>query len=182
MVVVAYGRSFPRSSGHPARGCVNVHASSFRNSGERHRLRGRSWRRNPDGCNHYAYGCRYGYGADPADGSNDVAESDTLGTLHDRLARMGRTCWWRPSTDWKRARSPRSRRTPLCHLRPENSKRGGTNKLANAGSSAFQPRASIRPWPGAFTVWVGRLLKLFSAEDFGRRCREAPARWLKLRL
>jgi methionyl-tRNA formyltransferase len=172
LVVVAYGRLLPeRLLQLPALGTVNVHASllpKYRGAApipwaliEGERVTGVTT-------------MLLDSGMDTGDmllsREVPIGAEDTGGSLHDRLAEVGASLLMDTLArlaDGSLRRRPQdhSRATYAPIIHPEDCR---VNWQEEAGRVSRRIRA-LDPWPGAFTLWQGKRLKLFS-------CRALPSR------
>lgn len=166
IVVAAFGQILrPEVLGLPPHGCLNVHASLLP------RYRGAA----PIPAAILAGDDETGVSLmlmDPgldtgpilAQAETPIGPRDTTGTLTGRLARMGATLLIETLPAWLQGRIvPRPQdeaSTTYCH--PLQKEDGRLDWSRSAGYLDRQVRA-CDPWPGAFTIWQGRRLKILRA-------------------
>ncbi|MDI6755456.1 MAG: methionyl-tRNA formyltransferase [Thermodesulfobacteriota bacterium] len=164
IVVVAYGQILPPTVlSIPPRGCVNVHASLLP------KYRGAA----PINWAILNGETRTGVTTMYMDAGMDtgplllsaetlIEMEDTAGTLHDRLSRMGAQLLLETLDGLEKDLIiPRPQDPSLATYAPKINK--DTTQI-NWNTPARQLANFLRafdPWPGAFTYWDGRLLKLF---------------------
>ncbi len=177
MVVVAYGQILsPAVLAIPPRGCVNVHASllpKFRGAAPIARaiLEGET----RTGVTTMLMDPGMDTGPILLTAETSVEESDTQGTLHDRLARMGARLLGQTLEGWEKGTLPPIPQDPsLATYAPKIQKEEGRINWQTPARPLFNLVRAFDPWPGAFTVWAGRILKLFQPRPLEEEAKEAP--------
>lgn len=177
MVVVAYGQILsPAVLAIPPRGCVNVHASllpKFRGAAPIARaiLEGET----RTGVTTMLMDPGMDTGPILLTAETSVEESDTQGTLHDRLARMGARLLGQTLEGWEKGTLPPIPQDPsLATYAPKIQKEEGRINWQTPARQLFNLVRAFDPWPGAFTVWAGRILKLFQPRPLAEEAKEAP--------
>jgi len=177
MVVVAYGQILsPAVLAIPPRGCVNVHASllpKFRGAAPIARavLAGE----NRTGVTTMLMDAGMDTGPILLTAQTDVEESDTLGTLHDRLARMGAHLLVQTLEGLEKGTLTALPQDPsLATYAPKIQREEGQINWLTPARQLFNLVRAFDPWPGAFTVWAGRILKLFQPRILAAEAKEAP--------
>ena len=177
MVVVAYGQILsPAVLAIPPRGCVNVHASllpKFRGAAPIARaiLEGET----RTGVTTMLMDPGMDTGPILLTAETSVEESDTQGTLHDRLARMGARLLGQTLEGWEKGTLPPIPQDPsLATYAPKIQKEEGRINWQTPARRLFNLVRAFDPWPGAFTVWAGRILKLFQPRLLEEEAKEPP--------
>ncbi len=177
MVVVAYGQILsPAVLAIPPRGCVNVHASllpKFRGAAPIARaiLEGET----RTGVTTMLMDAGMDTGPILLTAETSVEESDTQGTLHDRLARMGARLLGQTLEGWEKGTlTPIPQDPSLATYAPKIQKEEGRINWQTPARQLFNLVRAFDPWPGAFTVWAGRILKLFQPRPLEEEAKEAP--------
>jgi methionyl-tRNA formyltransferase len=167
IVVIAFGQILPPAVlSLPRWGCVNVHASllpEYRGAAPIHRavINGET---------------RTGVTTMLMDKGLDtgdillqeilpIQESDTTGALHDRLAGMGakllvKTLYLLTGGKLVPQSQDHSRATYAHPLLPEDE----VIRWDSPARNIFNHVRGMNPWPGAFTFWEGKLLKIWQVE------------------
>jgi len=168
-VVAAYGQILPASLLEtPRHGCINVHASllpCYRGAAPI-----QSAIMNGDGETGITI-MQMDEGMDTGDilyqASIPIYDHDTSASLHDRLAEVGAEALLHTLGLVRAAAlTPRKQDDEEATVAPMLKKEHG---LLDWSMSAEQIHAHVRgvfPWPGAFTTWNGRTLKVFPFERF----------------
>lgn len=166
MVVAAYGLILPQAALDLARfGCLNVHASLL----PRHRgaapvagalLAGDA----VTGTTIMLMDAGMDTGPMLAQASLPILPADTRATLMDRLAAQGAALLPTTLRRWLRGEiTPQPQDHAQATLtRPLTKTQGQIAWHQTAGQIERQVQA-LQPWPGAFTLWQGRLLKINAA-------------------
>ena len=177
MVVVAYGQILsPAVLAIPPRGCVNVHASllpKFRGAAPIARaiLGGET----KTGVTTMLMDAGMDTGPIFLMAETNVEESDTLGTLHDRLAGMGAHLLLQTLGELEKGTlTPLPQNPSLATYAPKIQKEEGRVNWQRPAIQLFNLVRAFDPWPGAFTVWAGRNLKLFQPKPLEEATKEAP--------
>ena len=177
MAVVAYGQILsPAVLAIPLRGCMNVHASllpKFR--GAAPIARAIQEGETKTGVTTMLMDAGMDTGPILLTAETDVEESDTLGTLHDRLARMGAHLLLQTLEELEKGTlTPLPQDPSLATYAPKIQKEEGRINWARPARQLFNLVRAFDPWPGAFTVWAGRNLKLFQPRPVEEEAKEAP--------
>ena len=177
MVVVAYGQILsPPVLAIPPRGCMNVHASllpKFRGAAPIARaiLEGEI----RTGVTTMLMDAGMDTGPILLRAETNLEESDTLGTLHDRLARMGAHLLLQTLEELENGRlTPLPQDPLLATYAPKIQKEEGRINWERPAPQLFNLVRAFDPWPGAFTVWAGRNLKLFQPRPLEEEAKEPP--------
>ena len=165
-IVAAFGQILPqRVLDIPPRGSLNIHASLLP------RWRGaapmQAAIRNGDQCSGISIMLmEAGLDSGPvlAQQAVPLARDETAQSLHDRLAELGAEMLLATLPDWLAGRIEAQKQdealvTPAPQLRKQD---GLIDWSLTAESIERQVRA-YTPWPGSFTVWDGRQLKILEA-------------------
>jgi len=177
MVVVAYGQILsPAVLAIPPRGCVNVHASllpKYRGAAPIARaiLAGET----KTGVTTILMAPGMDTGPVLLTAKTNIEESDTMGTLHDRLARMGAHLLVQTLEGLeKRTLTPLPQDPSQATYAPKIQKEEGRINWQTPARHLFNLLRAFDPWPGAFTIWAGRILKLFQPSPLEEEAKEAP--------
>ena len=177
MVVVAYGQILsPAVLAVPPRGCVNVHASllpKFRGAAPIARaILGGETR---TGVTTMLMDAGMDTGPILLTAETSVEESDTQGTLHDRLARMGARLLGQTLEGLEKGTLTALPQDPsLATYAPKIQREEGRINWQTPARQLCNLLRAFDPWPGAFTVWAARILKLFQPRLLETEAREAP--------
>ncbi|MFZ5626725.1 MAG: methionyl-tRNA formyltransferase [Bacillota bacterium] len=166
IVVVAYGQILPEKILQlPPLGCINVHASLLP------RYRGAA----PI---HWAIingeqetGITTMYMSRELDAGDmilkakvPITDTDTFGTLHDRLATLGAELLVRTLIQIEQGQAPRE---PQDHSRatyaPMLNRETERINWGAGGQQIVNLIRGLNPWPGAYTLWEGNPLKIWQA-------------------
>jgi methionyl-tRNA formyltransferase len=177
MVVVAYGQILsPAVLAIPRRGCVNVHASllpKFRGAAPIARaiLEGET----KTGVTTMLMDAGMDTGPILLTAETSVEESDTLGTLHDRLAGMGAHLLLQTLEELEKGTlTPLPQDPSRATYAPKIEKEEGCINWQRPARQLFNLVRAFDPWPGAFTVWAGRNLKLFQPRSLEEEFKGPP--------
>ncbi|MBU2546903.1 MAG: methionyl-tRNA formyltransferase [Proteobacteria bacterium] len=167
MVLVAYGGLLPRSLlDVPPRGTLNVHPSllpAYRGPAPINRAI-------INGDKHTGVTTILldeGMDTGPLILSREtvIGERETAGALHDRLARLGAELLIESIAGLKAGTvSPRPQPEEGVSLAPKLSKSDGLMDWTRPAEELARLIRGLDPWPGAYTLFRGRYLKLFGAE------------------
>jgi methionyl-tRNA formyltransferase len=164
IVVVAYGQILsPSILTIPQRGCVNVHASLLP------KYRGAApipWAllngETRTGVTTMLMDAGMDTGPILLSAATPIHEEDTAGTLHDRLSRMGADLLLPTLTGLENGEiTPRPQDPSQATYAPKIVKEAARIRWDQAAIVLFNLLRAFDPWPGAFTFWQGRMLKLF---------------------
>jgi len=180
IVVVAYGQILSSSVlSIPPRGCVNVHASLLP------QYRGAApitWAilngETRTGVSTMFLDAGMDTGPILLTAETPIEQEDTAGTLHDRLSRMGADLLRKTLDGLEKGQiTPRSQDHSQATYAPKIDKEAGRINWDHPARELFNFLRAFDPWPGAFTFWKGRMLKLFRPrfpEEMEKDVREAP--------
>ena len=177
MVVVAYGQILsPAVLAIPPRGCVNVHASLLpKYRGAAPIARAIMAGETRTGVTTMFMDPGMDTGAILRTAETNIEDSDTMGTLHDRLARMGaRLLVQTLDVLAKGIITPLPQEHSQATYAPKIQKEEGRIHWETAARQLFNLLRAFDPWPGAFTFWAGRVLKLFRPSLLEEEVKEAP--------
>lgn len=165
MVVVAYGQILsPSVLAIPPLGCINVHASllpKYRGAAPIARavLEGES----KTGVVTMFMDAGMDTGPVLLIEETPIFLEDTAGTLHERLSRMGADLLLRTLLDLEKGTLiPHPQDPSQASLAPKITKEEGRIPWDAPVRKLLNLLRAFDPWPGAFTVWAGRTMKLFS--------------------
>ncbi|MBX6395909.1 MAG: methionyl-tRNA formyltransferase [Alicyclobacillaceae bacterium] len=100
-----------------------------------------------------------------------VGEDDDTGSLHDRLARLGAERLQAVLPKWLRGElSPQEQDERLATYAPVITREEERVDWAQSARAVYNRIRAMHPWPGAFTVFRGKVLKLWKsrvAEETG---------------
>jgi methionyl-tRNA formyltransferase len=163
IIVAAFGQILPRETlDLPAHGCLNVHASLLPR-----------WR----GASPIAAAIREGdaetgvtimlmeegldTGAIVAARATPISPTETTGALTDRLADLGAALLRETLPTWLAgAITPTPQDDARATMTRPLSKQDGRLDWSKPASELARLARSVTPWPGAFTTWQGKLLKI----------------------
>jgi len=164
MVVVAYGQILSAAVlAIPRRGCVNVHGSLL----PKYRGAAPIARAVQRGETHTGITTMF---MDPGMDTGpillaertEISEEDTAGSLHDRLSRIGAALLLRTLEGLETNTLPPH---PQDHSQathaPKIEKEEAGIRWDSPARRIFNQIRAFDPWPGAFTLWSGRVLKVF---------------------
>ena len=165
MVVVAYGLILPQAVlDIPRLGCINSHASLLpRWRGAAPIQRAVEAGDAESGVTVMQMEAGLDTGPMLLKVSTPISAADTGGSLHDRLAALGRKRWSKPSPAWPPAPCmARSGRRP-GHLRAQAEQGRGTPRLEPSGRRTGAPGPRLHPWPVCHTSLADAPLKVLGA-------------------
>lgn len=177
IVVVAYGKILPAEILYlPPLGCINVHASilpKYRGSAPIH------WSI-INGERETGITTMYmNEGMDTGDmiltAATTIGNNDTVGELHDRLAVLGAKLLAETVTLIEQGQAPRTPQNEAEATYAPMLKR--EHELINWQQSAKKLHNQIRgmnPWPGTYTTWQGKVLKIWRAEVLTQHTDQRP--------
>ncbi len=91
-----------------------------------------------------------------------IREEDTASTLHDRLSRMGADLLLPTLAGLENGEiPPRTQDSSHATYAPKIVKESARIRWDQEAIALFNMLRAFDPWPGAFTFWQGRMLKLF---------------------
>jgi methionyl-tRNA formyltransferase len=177
MVVAAYGQILSASVlAVPPRGCVNVHGSilpKYRGAAPivRAILRGES----RTGITTMLMDPGMDTGPILLAEETEIGEEDTAGTLHDRLARIGaRLLLLTLDGLEKNTLAPKPQDHSQATLAPKIERKEAHILWGAPARQIFNQIRAFDPWPGAYTSWEGRTIKLFRPRLVEAEGTEAP--------
>jgi methionyl-tRNA formyltransferase len=177
IVVVAYGQILTSSVlSIPPRGCVNVHASllpKYRGAAPIARaILGGETR---TGVTTMFMDRGMDTGPILLTEETEIGDSDTMGTLHDRLSGMGAHLLVRTFDGLEKGTiTPRPQDSSQATYAPKIEKEEGRINWDTPARQLFNLLRAFDPWPGAFTLWADRTLKLFLPKLVEGEAMEAP--------
>jgi methionyl-tRNA formyltransferase len=105
----------------------------------------------------------------------DIQELDTMGTLHDRLSWMGARLLVRTLDGLSMGTiTPRPQDHSQATYASKIGKEEGHINWNAPAQQLFNLLRAFDPWPGAFTSWAGRTLKLFLPSPSNEKILERP--------
>jgi len=177
MVVVAYGQILsPSVLAIPPLGCINVHASllpKYRGAAPIARavLEGES----KTGVVTMFMDAGMDTGPLLLREETPISLEDTTGTLHERLSKMGADLLLKTLQDLERGTlTPQPQDDSQASLAPKITKEEGRIRWESPAGRLSNLLRAFDPWPGAFTAWTGRTIKLFSPVLTGSGTQERP--------
>ena len=177
MVVVAYGQILSKAVlSVPPRGAINVHGSllpKFRGAAPivRAILAGES----RTGVTTMFLDEGMDTGPMLLRGETEIGPEDTAGTLHDRLAQMGAELLMKTLGDLEKGTlSLRPQDAAQATYAPKIAKEEEEIHWERPAREVFNLIRGFDPWPGAFTAWSGKRIKLFRAALSPRDSAEIP--------
>ena len=173
MVVAAFGQILPPAVLRvPRYGCLNVHASllpAYRGAAPIHRaiINGEK----ETGITIIMMDESLDTGDILLQEALPIADEDTAGTLHDRLAQLGAQMLVKAL---ELLVMGRLQRRPQDHARatyaPLLSQKDESIKWDASARAIFNQVRGLNPWPGAATIWKGRFLKIWRVEVAQSEC------------
>ena len=165
-VVAAFGLILPqRVLDIPARGCLNVHASLLPRwrgaapiqaairAGDTH-----------SGVSLMLMDAGLDSGPVLAQRAVPLAPDETASGLHDRLAHLGADLLVENLPRWLEGRlRPKAQDETLVTLAPQLRKADGEIDWSQPAEAIERQIRAFTPWPGSFTAWEGRQLKILQA-------------------
>jgi methionyl-tRNA formyltransferase len=164
MVVVAYGQILSAAAlAVPPKGCVNVHGSllpQYRGAAPIARaILGGETR---TGVTTMFLDPGMDTGPILLAEETEIGEEDTAGTLHDRLSLMGAGLLLRTLEGLERnSLTPRAQDSSQATYAPKIEKEEARIDWTAPARQLFNLLRAFDPWPGAFTTWKDRKIKLF---------------------
>jgi methionyl-tRNA formyltransferase len=175
--VVAYGQILsPSVLSIPPRGCVNVHASllpKYRGAAPIARaILGGETR---TGVTTMFMDSGMDTGPILLTEVNDIENLDTTGTLHDRLSWIGAHLLVRTLEGLEKGTiTPQPQDSSQATYAPKIEKEEGRIAWDTPAWQLFKLLRAFDPQPGAFTLFTGKILKLFRPQIVEEEVREAP--------
>jgi methionyl-tRNA formyltransferase len=164
MVVAAYGQILSADLlAVPPRGCVNVHGSLLpKYRGAAPIVRAILGGENRTGITTMFMDPGMDTGPILLTEETEIGEEDTAGTLHDRLARIGARLLLLTLEGLEQsALAPQPQDHSRATLAPKIEKEEARILWDAPARQVFNQIRAFDPWPGAFTSWTGRTLKVF---------------------
>jgi methionyl-tRNA formyltransferase len=177
MVVVAYGKilSAPVLA-VPPRGCVYVHGSLLpRSRGAAPIVRALLGGETRTGITTMFMDPGMDTGPILLTEETEIGDEDTAGTLHDRLARVGARLLLRTLEGLEtNTLTPKPQDHSQATLAPKIEKEEARIRWSAPARQTFNQIRAFDPWPGAFTLLAGRILKLFRPRLIEGGAQEPP--------
>lgn len=179
MVVVAYGQILPKSIlDIPKQGAINVHASLLP------KYRGASpiaWAILKGEKRTGVTTIKMDEGMDTGDillqKAIAIGEMENFESLHNRLALLGAEILMETLERMKKGDlTPIPQNHSEATFAPSFKKEDGRIDWKREAKEIDRQVRALNPWPGTFTEWKGRLLKIFSGEVRQGKSKEEPGR------
>ena len=164
MIVVAYGQILSAAVlAIPPRGCVNVHGSLLpKYRGAAPIARAIQGGENQTGITTMLMDPGMDTGPILLTERTEITEEDTSGSLHDRLSRIGASLLLRTLEGLEmNTLTPQPQDHSQATYAPKIEKEEAGIRWDSPARQVFNLIRAFDPWPGAFTLWSGRMLKLF---------------------
>jgi methionyl-tRNA formyltransferase len=177
MVVVAYGQILSASVlAVPPRGCVNVHGSILpKYRGAAPIVRSILGGETRTGITTMFMDPGMDTGPILLTEETEIGEEDTAGTLHDRLAQIGARLLLLTLDGLERnTLEPKPQDHSQATLAPKVEKEEAHILWDTPARQIFNQIRAFDPWPGAYTSWAGRTVKLFRPRLMEAEGKEAP--------
>jgi methionyl-tRNA formyltransferase len=177
MVVVAYGQILPASVlSIPPRGCINVHGSLLpQYRGAAPIVRAILGGETRTGVTTMFMDPGMDTGPTLLTEETEIGEEDTAGTLHDSLSRIGAALLLRTLEGLeKNSLFPQPQDHSKATYAAKIEKEEALIKWNTPVRQIFNLIRAFDPWPGAFTTWGGRTLKLFRPLYREKETKEQP--------
>lgn len=177
MVVVAYGQILSAAVlAVPPRGCVNVHGSLLpKYRGAAPIVRSILGGETRTGITTMFMDPGMDTGPILLTEETEVGEEDTAGTLHDRLAQIGaRLLLLTLDGLEQNTLKPKPQDHSQATLAPKVEKEEAHILWGAPARQIFNQIRAFDPWPGAYTTWAGRTVKLFRPRLMEAGGKEAP--------
>jgi len=177
IVVVAYGQILSqRVLDIPEEGCINVHASLLP------KYRGAApinWAVIRGEKNTGVTTMLMDSGLDTGDilqqRSLSIGSEETAGELHDRLAALGADTLADTVNRWKdRSILPQKQNQAEATYAPQLTKEQGRIDWQNPAEAIHNQVRGMNPWPGAYTLLDGKILRIHRARQLAQEAQEAP--------
>jgi methionyl-tRNA formyltransferase len=177
IVVVAYGQILsPAVLSIPPRGCVNVHGSilpKFRGAAPIARALMAGEKKT--GVTTMLLDPGMDTGPILNVEETEITSDDNLQTLHDRLARIGARLLLKTIAGLEAGTlSPHPQDNDQATYAPKISREEGRINWETAGQTIDGLIRAFDPWPGAYTTWKGKAIKLFCPSILPGRPSEPP--------
>ncbi len=177
MVVVAYGQILSAAVlAIPPRGCVNVHGSLLpKYRGAAPIARAIQGGESQTGITTMLMDPGMDTGPILLTESTEITGEDTAGSLHDRLSQIGAGLLLRTLEGLEtNILSPRPQDHSQATYAPKIEKEEAGIRWESSARQVFNLIRAFDPWPGAFTLWSGRVLKVFRPSLVGGEVKESP--------
>lgn len=177
IVVVAYGQILTSAVlSIPPRGCINVHGSilpKYRGAAPIARAMMMGERKTGVTTMFMDIGMDTGPILDTAE--TEILPDDNLESLHDRLAQMGARLLLQTIAKLEKGEiSPQPQDHAQATYAPKISKEEGRINWQSSAAALNNLIRAFDPWPGAYTIWKGKIVKLFRPSIIADRS-PAPA-------
>ncbi len=173
IVVAAYGLILPRAVlDLPPRGCVNVHASLLpRYRGAAPILAAILNGDDVTGITIMQMDDGVDTGPILAQAELPISPDDTTGTLTKRLAQLGAELLAETLPRWLAGQiAPRTQDNTQATLAPRLSKEEGRMDWSLSAAQLERRVRAFDPWPGTFTIWQGKRLKINKSQISNTQC------------
>ena len=177
MVVVAYGQILSATVlAIPSRGCLNVHGSLLpKYRGAAPIARAIQAGETHTGITTMLMDPGMDTGPMLLTERTEINEEDTAGSLHDRLSRIGAGLLLRTLEGLEtNILTPLPQDHSQATYAPKIEKEEASIRWTSPARQVFNLIRAFDPWPGAFTLWSGRLLKLFRPRLMEGEVQEPP--------
>ncbi len=169
MVVVAYGQILKEEVLNvPQLGCINIHASllpEYRGAAPIHRAIIGGQKKTGITTMHMDVGMDTGDMILKEEVK--ITDTDTVGTLHDKLSTVGASLIVETLSQVKDNIAPRVEQDDkLATYAPKIDKKEGEINWADDAQSIWNLIRGMNPWPGSYTYYQGDLLKLWKSEVY----------------
>ena len=164
IVVVAYGQILSSAVlSIPRRGCVNVHGSILpKYRGAAPIARAIMNGEKKTGVTTMVMDAGMDTGPILITTETEILPDDNLGSLHDRLAQMGAPLLMKTLEELEKGTiSPQPQDPAQATYAPKISKDEGRINWESTAEALSNLIRAFDPWPGAYTTWKGKTLKLF---------------------
>ena len=182
MVVVAYGQILSAAVlAIPPRGCVNVHGSLLpKYRGAAPIARAIQGGESQTGITTMLMDPGMDTGPILLTESTEITGEDTAGSLHDRLSQIGAGLLLRTLEGLEtNILSPRPQDHSQATYAPKIEKEEAGIRWESSARQVFNLIRAFDPWPGAFTLWSGQVLKVFRPSLVGGEVKESPGTILR---
>jgi len=177
MVVVAYGQILSAAVlSIPPKGCINVHGSLLpKYRGAAPIVRAILGGESRTGITTMFMDRGMDTGPILLTEETEIGEEDTAGTLHDRLSQIGARLLLRTLESLKGGTlTPHPQDQSQATYAPKIEKEEARINWNTPARKICNLIRGFDPWPGAFTTWAGRVLKLFRPHFGDNETPEAP--------
>jgi methionyl-tRNA formyltransferase len=177
IVVVAYGQILsPAVLSIPPRGCVNVHGSILpKYRGAAPIARAIMMGEKTTGVTTMVMDAGMDTGPILITAETEILPDDNLESLHDRLAQMGARLLLKTLEGLEKGTiSPQPQDHARATYAPKISKEEGRINWQSSAQTLSNLIRAFDPWPGAFTTWKGKTIKLFRPSIIAGPSPETP--------